>query len=59
MNAQQRSQIIASEWMIDSQNPVHSISRLKQRATYSDVTLWWLVVQLNLSEHNSIHSDPR
>ncbi|ABC98738.1 hypothetical protein ACVW0Q_000201 [Thermostichus sp. MS-CIW-21] len=59
MNAQQRSQIIASEWMIDSQNPVHSISRLKRRATYSDVTLWWLVVQLNLSEHNSIHSDPR
>ncbi|MFS8860721.1 hypothetical protein [Synechococcus sp. B60.1] len=59
MNAQQRSQIIASEWMIDSQNPVHSISRLKRRATYSDVTLWWLVVQLNLSERNSIHSDPR
>lgn len=59
MNAQQRSQIIASEWMIDSQNPVHSISRLKRRATYSDATLWWLVVQLNLSEHNSIHSDPR
>ncbi len=59
MNAQQRSQIIASEWMIDSQNPIHSISRLKRRATYSDVTLWWLVVQLNLSEHNSIHSDPR
>lgn len=59
MNAQQRSQIIASEWMIDSQNPVHSISRLKRRATYSDVTLWWLVVQLNLSEHNSIHSEPR
>ncbi len=59
MNAQQRSQIIASEWMIDSQNPIHSISRLKQRATYSDVTLWWLVVQLNLSEHHSVHSDPR
>ncbi|MFS8866614.1 hypothetical protein [Synechococcus sp. H65.1] len=59
MNARERSQIIASEWMIDSQNPVHSIFRLKQRATYSDVTLWWLAVQLNLSERNSIHSDPR
>jgi hypothetical protein len=45
--------------MIDSQNPVHSISRLKQRGTYSDITLWWLVVQLNLMEHNSIPSDPR
>ncbi|MFS8775460.1 hypothetical protein [Synechococcus sp. O70.2] len=59
MEARERSQIIASEWMIDSQNPVHSISRLKQRGTYSDITLWWLVVQLNLMEHNSIPSDPR
>ena len=59
MNAQQRGQIIASEWMIDSQNPVHSITRLKRRATYSDVTLWWLVVQLNLMEQNSIHTDHR
>ncbi len=59
MNAQERSQIIASEWMIDSQNPIHSISRLKQRATYSDVTLWWLVVQLNLMEHTSSSPEHR
>jgi hypothetical protein len=33
MEARERSQIIASEWMIDSQNPVHSISRLKSGET--------------------------
>lgn len=59
MNAQQRRQVIASEWMIDIQNPIHSISRLKQRATYSDVTLWWLAVQLNLMEQTSMHPEHR
>jgi hypothetical protein len=48
MNAKIRKQVIAQEWLIDSQQPLQSISRLRYRGTYAEVTLWWLVVQLDL-----------
>ncbi len=53
MNPNDRKQAIAQEWMINVHHPLHSISRLKYRATYTDVTLWWLVVQLDLLDKNS------
>lgn len=56
-------QIIAEEWMIDTRDPSHSVTRLKRRSTYSDITLWWLVMQLDLLEAQSFglsdSADPR
>jgi hypothetical protein len=46
--ARSRRQAIVEEWMINDQDPTRSISRLKRRSTYSDLTLWWLVTQLEL-----------
>ncbi|MGF1575170.1 MAG: hypothetical protein ACFCU9_04380 [Cyanophyceae cyanobacterium] len=46
--ARSRRQAISEEWMINHQDPTHSISRLKRRSTYSDITLWWLMTQLEL-----------
>jgi len=52
MDALQRKQVISEEWMIDSRTPAHNISRLRYRATYTDSTLWWLMVQLDLLDQN-------
>ena len=54
MDATQRKQVISEEWMIDSHTPTHNISRLRYRATYSDATLWWLMVQLDLLDRNTL-----
>lgn len=48
MDTQTRKQVIAQEWMIDPQSPLPMITRLKHRSTYADITLWWLVEQLDL-----------
>lgn len=52
MDARQRKQVISEEWMIDRRTPARNISRLRHRATYTDATLWWLMVQLDLLDHN-------
>ncbi len=52
MDALQRKQVISEEWMIDGRTPVRNISRLRHRATYTDSTLWWLMVQLDLLDQN-------
>jgi hypothetical protein len=48
MNAQKRQEILAEEWMMDPHNPLPMLARLHYRGTYSNTTLWWLVVQFNL-----------
>ncbi|MDX2272766.1 MAG: hypothetical protein NW237_12605 [Cyanobacteriota bacterium] len=53
MKAHTRRLAIAQEWMINPESPNQTISRLKSRATYSDVTLWWLVVQLDLLDKSA------
>ncbi|MEN9206120.1 MAG: hypothetical protein Q6J68_00745 [Thermostichales cyanobacterium SZTDM-1c_bins_54] len=48
MNAEKRQAILAEEWMMDAHNPLPMLARLHYRGTYSQATLWWLVVQFNL-----------